>query len=1060
MRILLNVGCSLLAVALYVGAFSSMSFAEGDAICSGRISGTTPVGNQNAGLTSFNSHLGFYQQDNSPVSLVAAGLGMGLAPYNREYAACVSEESGNAYGNPYEYALKGWAWNTNLGFISFNCENGDNVSGGVAGGINFGCGPFDYGVFLGPYEEDPGARFLFGYAYNSTFGWIKLKGQGVVNGNVIDYGVSVDEQGNASGYAWTEAGVYLNFAGMKIDLPNDNLQFFEDEENDANNDNWCQGKPWVCVKVSPDPSSLEPDPELYTSDSSDGGNAENPDADGGVDLDGDGIMDEAGDAGVNLGADDGIKVADGKDGYFIHVYLRDGNGNALSSEAADYEYVDFINSITFNWDDTVKLDQASDYQVGIRLKNLPSPLNAKIGAVVWKPIHFSLQDFMPVNDGEPGHYISKKKIASIAPTSESNLSFTTSTTPSYAVLNEQFFNEVNNVENVAEQNQLILKSVQFGPLVHKVNGEVLPPGVVYPNGQVGLTFKFKPALMINTLYAGLLQDIIVAYRSLSTNIKFGILQLGNLSQPILDTAEVSLTLAYSQEQTAAQNDCDPGYNQFDFHFVKNLKNNDISAAANSNKSLKETANLLLNKVFDLPVIPSLPAYDALPNDGDEGVLPGQPTKQNVLPCQFAEAPTLYSIVRYKVGDLEVSYYANKLPRLGGGEVFNPVAVVHGSLIGQAVTNVRYGSTVQTSGSVNVATVRDAINENLRKQIDSVGALGDNQVCTVRELTVNKDDVIVNGCGSDRYKLFSIGSENVLYFKQHPVRLNLDGGTFNGKWVIIADAGNIFIDKDVYNENTNGKSLSLITFRDSDEDNFARTGHVYIGPCSASRPGPKNIQATIVADGSVFPYTGFLDQLNEKGEPIFENFEHRLSLTGCQTLMEGAIYSDNNVGGADLDKGDKPKNYLLLGGGEVLQLPLNAAQRLRAQYYDLNYLRLFTLDLETGANGCPIDQKCGKALCAAEIIKIANKEEVCGEYGLNTGHDACILGNNNAETSQCDGINPFSRYEGDGDDGDLVVRKNDNVLAKGLKNTGPNATDFDPVYIFQRDYAKDSFIFKK
>ena len=118
--------------------------------------------------------------------------------------------------------------------------------------------------------------------------------------------------------------------------------------------------------------------------------------------------------------------------------------------------------------------------------------------------------------------------------------------------------------------------------------------------------------------------------------------------------------------------------------------------------------------------------------------------------------------------------------------------------------------------------------------------------------------------------------------------------------------------------------------------------------------------------------------------------------------------------------------------------------MRAQSYDLNYLRTFRLDLKLGKNGCPIDQKCGKALCAEDIKKISNGEIVYGDYGSNEEH-------------ACDGINPFEKFSKITPDGDLVLPESGGE--KLSKELNPD-TDSEPVYIFGKATAGKSFVFQK
>src|SRR3990167_8909903 len=121
----------LISSAIFASAiFSDGTSAEGDSICSGSITGTTLPGNVNGGVTSFDSHPGSGTEDNESVTLKIIGETDGLAPALRKDAACIEKEEGTYDNVPYQYSLRGWAWNTNLGFISFNCKDEINLAGG------------------------------------------------------------------------------------------------------------------------------------------------------------------------------------------------------------------------------------------------------------------------------------------------------------------------------------------------------------------------------------------------------------------------------------------------------------------------------------------------------------------------------------------------------------------------------------------------------------------------------------------------------------------------------------------------------------------------------------------------------------------------------------------------------------------------------------------------------------------------------------------------------------------------------------------------------------------
>lgn len=1060
-----------------VAFYSNVVFAEGDILCSGRITGTTNLSNMNAGKISFDAHEppagpGQPAEDGIVADLsIVLGAGInGLAPANRENAACIDDEPGTFDRAAYDFKVKGWAWNTNGGFTSFSCEGGVNDAGEGAGTA---CGNIDYGTYIRPADPDDQSRQLFGYAWNPTFGWIQLQGKGTapivsanqtldvgesigvvldgqmyevflqtnnpigestiavngqtqvldlgqkaqygdvflevidmeyfegpsphltfrletVVGSEFDYGVSVDANGVSSGYAWTQAGVYVNFAGLKFHFPGDA------NDQPANNPalgDWCDDKAFICLEADPDP------------------------------------------AGLNFGADlnGAPKIADGKDGYLAHLYLRDKNGNAL--DPADYQLDPFLASIKLNWKDTVKINQLfidPINEVGNILESIKAPWSeAKaVGATVFKPLAFG--DFVEVG-GDPGHYVSADKVKSFAPTTDSKLSATTSTKPTFYVKNEDFLYDLG--LGKLEPNDLILKSITYGDLKDSAGKIVLNQGVVYPNGKPGMYFKFRPAMLVNTLFANDLQDKILAYRSIPMNFKVGTDIIGSLAQSTIDSAMVEFALGYSKEETALQDSCqgDNVLKNFDFSFVTDLSGKDISAAPKT--SLSERLKLLMNpNGINIQAVASLIGYV----DGNPGA------------CDIAAGANLYTTIQYKVDDAhsKVAYGDNKLPRVAGDAILNPVLVVHGNILTQGSSSVRADERVQTSGNVSIGIIRDTINENLEKNVGDVSIREDGK-CSVTGLGVNPS---VNNC-PEYYKTFSIGDEKVLYFRNSDVYLDFVGGAFTGKWAVISDGGNIFFDGDAYNAVVaDNNRLSVVALRSNVADKYFGTGNVYINP------GVKNIQATIIADGSVFSYSGDKAKIDpDNGEPVWGSYVEMTNALASQLLIDGAVYSDNGIGTSSLDQGQNPKDFILAGGGKVIGgkgKTISLEERMSAQFYDLNYLRMFRLALKTSASGLPIDMKCNRAWTAEDQASLAKGLTVCGEK-------PCDPKEPSSQPFACDGINPLLKYDANATpDGDLAVPQNQDGLAKGLNNNVNTGTDFDPVYIFYRPAEKTSFIFSK
>ncbi|MFH1218634.1 MAG: hypothetical protein V1679_02235 [Candidatus Peregrinibacteria bacterium] len=135
--------------------------------------------------------------------------------------------------------------------------------------------------------------------------------------------------------------------------------------------------------------------------------------------------------------------------------------------------------------------------------------------------------------------------------------------------------------------------------------------------------------------------------------------------------------------------------------------------------------------------------------------------------------------------------------------------------------------------------------------------------------------------------------------------------------------------------------------------------------------------------------------------------------------------------------------------------LTFEDRVKAQQYDLNYLRLFKLDIETDDYGFPIDQSCGKGLTIDDILQI--NAWINNPRGTEPVYGEKTCGGSNYK---CNGINPLEKFDKDSCEGDLVPPKDASKLAKGLNDLEhlENATNIDPVYIYYK--APDSFVFTK
>ncbi|MBD3360270.1 hypothetical protein GF366_00540 [Candidatus Peregrinibacteria bacterium] len=935
------------------------AFAEGDTVCTGKVMGETTLTNANVGKFYFDAHQSPNPDANQTVDLSIIGITdeWGLAPGTRQYAACASDEDSSFPRGTDEYILRGYGWSDDVGFISFYCDGESGV--GENEGVN--CGDWDYKVEI--YAEKGGIRQISGNAWNEALGYIDFD-------PAYFGGVTMNATGELSGYAWSEAEVWIDFSGVVVELPGEEIEITEE---------WCDGRPWLCVQVDPDP-------------------------------------DEVGD--ISIGDLDDIKLADGDEHYEIHLYLREEDG-VTPLDMTEYQLKD----LKLNWIDTVKINQLTGNtaeedanRCGKKtLNDIETPWRDGCGAVVYKPVAVSLDDFEEVT-GDPGHYLLDEDIRSYAPTTNANISYTTSIQPPVPFFNEYFFTELVDDDKEPwtddiEQNILKLESIEF-ELVDKDGKPVVQPQVVYPNGKDGLSFKFRPPVEVNTLYANDLQDTILAYRGIPTNFRVGTTTNGDFS---FEDIIIDFILDYEELETI--DSCtEKGKNVMDFDFLFLHNEQDSFQVKDEN----------LGSEMDVQAVAALPDYD--------------PENEEQYPCSIAQGPTLYSEIQYYVegdgGMGTVAYYGNKLPRITS-MVVNPVAVVHGNIYAAEAFSPAAESQVQATGNVAIDVVRNTVNENVRKYLSDVG-VNEEDECTVETLNAENLDVACIKKGDQSYAYVTVNDENVLYFKNSEVHLELLGGddSWVGKWVLIIDGGRLFIDDDVYRADGNS-GLAVVQMRPYNAE--CADGNIYINF------GVKNIQANMVTDCSLFSYDPLYGIDINTGFPDWPDFTAMVNSLNNQLLIEGSIASRNTIGGADLDVAmGNPKDYLLLGTGEILRLPVTSEERRLAQLYDLNYLRLFKLDVQKSEAGLPIDQSCGKALTIEEMIEINQGGTVYGERINPLTND-----------KECNGIDSTTRWDPDDNFyGDLVPVNVEENMAKGLDTE----SDFDPIYIFYE--APDSFVFEK
>lgn len=305
---------------------------------------------------------------------------------------------------------------------------------------------------------------------------------------------------------------------------------------------------------------------------------------------------------------------------------------------------------------------------------------------------------------------------------------------------------------------------------------------------------------------------------------------------------------------------------------------------------------------------------------------------------------IYTTVSYNNGGV-ISYFSNKLPRVEGTLVVNPVAEIRGNVYSSGVTNPQTGQEVRSLGDVSTNILRNTIVRNVENIVAGV-------TTPFGAATITGWDSM----GTDGFQITGNGVKLILDFLNVPrvfyfaddLTISAAGPdlTWNGERTIIVEGGDLYIDRNLYN--TAGLSkpkLGIIVLKDLSSGDG---GNVYIAP------GVTNIQANIYADGAVFSYDGVPADINGSGEPIFADESTRFNLLKNQLYFEGSIASQNTIGGA-------VKSPPILGDGTVASAAEGSygavpSGRSQARLYDLNFLRYFGLVFERDGTGNAVDQQ--------------------------------------------------------------------------------------------------------
>lgn len=581
-------------------------------------------------------------------------------------------------------------------------------------------------------------------------------------------------------------------------------------------------------------------------------------------------------------------MATGSDPYFLKVSVLDDQMNPVPDQGQlDVK----VNAI---WKDTVKKIQTDPNS------NINNGDCSVQNSAVQKPC--AMNSFTQ----EPGSYVYNGTIISVAPTSNMN-GLDTNSDGIVDFPYESFIFGPAQVKQLVQPNDLQLSGVSI-TVKNKTTGKC-----IYPDASCSINyqspayanpsdtyFKFKPATEVTTL--------------------------------ALDSAPNADVISFSQApqkfdfvvqgggQVALNSGLDPAVPAMDFLFDNDQ---DGSLTWGIDTNIWNDINGVLGQSASFN---AGPAYDP----------------QEQAPAS-ANGLYIYSVVSEQGG--LVQYYSNKLARgivdLWGNYIVPPVAVFRGNVYsGSLSSGTASSQALRSIGDPSTKKFKDSVVKNVYKIIGGITTqpLGD--------VTLSSGGS--SGFGVNGGTVAKLMNDNVYYAKGN-VHISGNQFTWNGEKTIIVIGGSVYIDTDLKPNSSSGR-LGIIVLKDQAAlaSVRAKQGNIYINK------NVKQIYANMVADGAVFPYDSAAG-VSANGEPKFVTVDSkRLSLNKQQLFMQGNIVSMNTIGGANHTGADQANAYVL-GNGQLLysgdSSGLTDAQRkLRAELYDLNYLREFTGYLKIDQNG--------------------------------------------------------------------------------------------------------------
>lgn len=809
------------------------------------------------------------------------------------------------------YEMRGWAWDDNLGWVSFYCK-GDGTKNSDDQGLEGGeCGSYAYGITFTP--DGSGNYLASGYAWNDATGWISMSCSNTKAdcSGIVQYGLKIDKDGffidqydsqkYKYAWAWSNSVGWFNFSGVRAGSI---------EILDKN----CETDPYIAICITCDGTNSP-------------------------------LNCDFGDPSASYDIAGKIKVADGVNPYTIRIYLKNSAGQFIKNS-------DLLNNydikILFNWEDSVKANQMKgkkcpgtgltnckyNYYSNSFNSNSDIPATER-GGIIEKPVLLyygdTTQQFPAesnVKDANSKKDLSattlwdtlnnipniKLNVKAIAPTTDANLSKALST--GKYIKNSDFSLISSTINSAIEKNTLKLSSIDWY-LKDKTTGKILKGNT--PFGLEG-SFNFKPALTINTLNSSTLDPT----------------QADTSQKTLLDNLALYRNVPVTLKMTGGKNTTVNLLNPKTGFYI-NYEGGGFEVG------FTEDTKIALGTTFKLPstdydnyhFLSSFNIISSINPSIQASLLSGSPA------AHYAQGAGLYSTIMYYIGLDDntkfIQYYSNHIPRTASQGITNPTVEVQGTIYGQNVSSTQTGVNLTGIGDMNVNIVRDFIYENIQKLLRNTSFLASDGT-----VTLNDFSSCVSQTGCYILSVPSVVDEDIIYVAAKNVVLKSSGDITwsDHNKVLIVDGGNLFIDSNLYNGTTPTKKLGIVVLRNPQTD--LTLGHIYIGP------NVTNIQALMVADGSLFSYPG------QSGGATFNTYGEVIQTLDPNTynkqlLIEGGISTRNLIGFTD--KTQSPNKFITPRG------PVDNTDTGReiAKKYDLNYLRFFSLQIKFDADGNPVDQ---------------------------------------------------------------------------------------------------------